>query len=469
MGTVQIGRFRILARSRLRPAAGRWLTILAGTTTSQKILLLLFLVYPFLLENARMTEAVETHVQFSRVPFPRETRFLEIGLVSVLMVLAFGKNPWPSSRFEKITGLLTAVGFVSVILSPLSTGLLTSIQVLYTYLLFCFPMILLMRTAEISFAELRVYGLLSIMFLLNLLAGVVQVFVIGYRDDHVTGLLRDSHYFATFLLVGLFFLGNSYLRQRRGVTLILFLLTLAVFAAASNQKAYLVAAVSLLVFLFWHYRVGVRHIAFTIIGILLVGALLLFMISLYDQLLVERLVFLARMPIAELGPLSSYADLFSIMRGNPAALLVGVGPGNFADPITFPSVANNPDFPVPPLFYQYVGGNEVVDTMVAVGAFTWRINYFVALTVEIGILGASLFYLLQWKLAKSLMEIGLKSDDPIRQSLSASACLSLIYLILNSLVSVSYTFESIALSWPLYTVIAMVLMENTRRIKRKHR
>ena len=102
---------------------------------------------------------------------------------------------------------------------------------------------------------------------------------------------------------------------------------------------------------------------------------LLFFVLMQDEnsFFYARIQVISSLDLTKIPIIKSYFDIVEIFLSNPFTILVGVGPGNFIDPITFgQSVGQGVTSEMSPLFMKYVGFLQASDIA---GAWEWPGTY----------------------------------------------------------------------------------------------
>lgn len=275
---------------------------------------------------------------------PRIFNVIDIPIVGILFLISRTKGVpgGLDSLTRRISKRLRLFCVILVLGAVLNSDYLYLPAALSQAVMLVEPLLLFLALSNIPFSELQIASfsqLLWKLIVLELVVGVVQLagrIGTGGDSELVHGTFSgSSEHYATFLMVGIFYLiGLSVVkRTKRNPYLVLAGACLILNVSMDNKASWLGSAVSL-AFVLWHLDIfktrQVRIIGF--LSVIAASALLIGYLAVktsstlvkYEKLWTA----LKDGNITQLGKVKSYFDVFRSWLAHPHTVLVGAGPSN---------------------------------------------------------------------------------------------------------------------------------------------
>jgi hypothetical protein len=421
-----------------------------------KLLLFFFaFVYPFVLENARMFESVASYEQMRIIPLPKSIRFVE-----VLFFLGMGMyvllKTFPShNRFfswKELSAVFISLG-VGIFVKLLDDGfrevsLSTCFQVSWLLLV---PYLIFFIFHSLNFSERFItvsFNSLFVLGLLNALAGVYQIQFLNLMGDDVNGAMQDAHTFGNFML--LLIIGLFMIRKVRKY-LLLIIFPLLSFVGASSQKSYVVFLILLLVYVIFFAGIKFK-IAFGIV-VLVFGSLAFNFVIQNDPHILDRFLLVADIGIRNSGIGQSYTNIFEVHNRYIFSYPFGIGTGNYANPINYPSFLGDVNVPVSTLFREKINNYGIIT------AFDMQVTYISFLLIEVGFVGFFFIGRFYYKILSTLIRKYKKELN----DLALFTAFGLLIPIISSFFTLLYSMEQISLIYPLMALAGMLCQTVSRQ------
>lgn len=365
----------------------------------ERLGLLLFVsIWVILQNNARISDNVPDDAALSLIQIPRASRVIEA--VALLALFGLHHGGLVRARFSDFVAcvwVFVLFSFVSVALAP--SGLVAQLQGIYVYVA---PLLLFGWAAAIGPTPRLLTRLIAILSAYLALCVAVALFVqlpvVRMKSDFIHGLFSDAHtlgaYLAIFSCVAFsrFMAGGGVLRLLLAVALLL----VSYFPANEKMIAFNLA--------WWAGAVAwrlIRHptsrrgltIAAAACGVVWwVGVVRTDYIT--DWFRVNEAT---DRQVLEQGPIQAWVRSASVVLGSPSALLVGIGPGNYAGIAAARSVADDPTR------YKALSDRSLAALLDATaeqeGAIGLQANTWSNLLAEFGVVGSFLFSLALFRLS----------------------------------------------------------------------
>lgn len=372
-------------------AIGRIHRRLRPVQAGRALVLLLTGAWVVVLNNARISDNFPDHAAYSWLRIPRETRLLEAGLL--LAVFAILQPRLMRSRIRDLNWLLwvlISTSAIAIWLTP--TYLPAQLQGIYVYVA---PFLIFAVAWEASPTR-RLLGRLIALFCactaVSIAVGLfVQFPAVGAKGDWVHGFFSDAHVFGSFLAIGSCVAFSVFLEEG-GIGYLLgagALLVVSYFPA--NEKVIIFNVLWCGGVLAWrlvtHPR-GWRGWAATTAASLLVLVVAFGRASGSEPLL--RFNLLEGHTLSELGPARAWVHSWSAIADSPIALVIGLGPGNYAGLAAARAIQERPNN----LKLLSMAAREVLlEEPGEGGAVAWVTNTWSNLLAEFGLLGFGVFAL----------------------------------------------------------------------------
>jgi hypothetical protein len=421
-----------------------------------KCLLFFFaFVYPFVLENARMFESVESYGLVRIIPLPKSIRFIEI-----LFFLGMGMfvllKTFPSSNaffgWKELILIFISMA-IGVFVKLLNDGfhqvpISTSIQVVWLLLgpYIIFFIFHLTRFSE-QFFRTALFTLFAL-GMLNAVAGVYQFQFLGLMGDNVNGGMQDAHTFGNLMLlliVGLFIV------RRYRKYLLLILLPLIAFVGASSQKSYVVFVLLLLIYMISFADLKTK--LFFGIAVIVFGSFALNFVIQNDPQIVDRFLAIADFGMKNSGIGQSYANIIDIHNRYIFSYPFGVGIGSYANPINYPSFLGDVDVPVSALFREKITNYGLIT------AFDMQVTYVSFLLVEVGFVGFFFIASFYYKVVKTLIRRYRSEVNDV----ALFTAFGILIPIISAFFTLLYSMEQISLMYPLMAMAGMLCQTAIRK------
>jgi hypothetical protein len=414
-----------------------------------KLLLFFFaFVYPFVLENARMFEGVASYEQVRILALPKSIRFVEILFFLGMSVYVLFKTFPTHNRFfswKELSAVFISLG-VGIFVKLLDdnfreVSISTCIQVVWVLLV---PYLIFFIFHSLSFSKRFIRVSVNCLFalgMLNALAGVYQVQFLNLMGDDVNGAMQDAHTFGNFMLlliIGLFIIRKG----RKYMLLIVF--PLLAFVGASSQKSYVVFLILLLVYVIFFAGIKFR-IAFVIV-VLVFGSLAVNFVIQNDPHILDRFLLVADIGLRNSGIGESYANIFEVHNRYVFSYPFGIGTGNYANPINYPSFLGDVDVPVSTLFREKIKNYGIIT------AFDMQVTYVSFLLIEVGFIGFFFIGRFYYKILRTLIQKYKKELN----DLALFTAFGLLIPIISSFFTLLYSMEQISLIYPLMALAGLL-------------
>lgn len=365
----------------------------------ERLGLLLFVsIWVILQNNARISDNVPDDAALSLLQIPRASRVVEAVILLALFGLHHGSLVRSRlSDFVVYVWLFVLVSFVSIALAP--SVLVSQFQGIYVY---AAPFLLFGWAVSARPTPRLINWLIAVLSLyLAVCVGValfVQLPVVRQKSDLIHGLFSDAHalgaYLAIFSCVAFsrFMAGGGVLRLLLAVALLL----VSYFPANEKMIAFNLAwwagAVA------WRLMKHPRSRRGLIIGSAACGVILWLGVVRTDHITDWfRVNEVTGRPVLEQGPVQAWVRSAYVVLDSPSALLVGIGPGNYAGVAAARSVADDPTR------YRGLSGRALAALLDATaeqeGAIGLQANTWSNLLAEFGVIGSLLFGLALFRLS----------------------------------------------------------------------
>jgi hypothetical protein len=412
-------------------------------------------VYPFVLENARMFEGVESYGLMHIIPLPKSVRIVEILFLVGMGIYVLFKT-YPSSNyfftwkelFAIVVSITTGI-FIKLLNDdfhevPISTSIQVVWVLLCPYLLF---FIFYFFTFSERFFRISVLSFF-VLGIINAIAGVYQFQFLNSIGDDVNGAMQDAHSFGNVML--LLVVGLFIIRKFRKYLLII-LLPLVAFVGASSQKSYVVFVVLLLVYMIFFADVKTK--LFFGIAVVVFGSFALNFVIQSDPQIVDRFLAIADFGMKNSGIGQSYANIIDIHNRYIFSYPFGIGIGNYANPINYPSFLGDVDVPVSALFREKITNYGVIT------AFDMQVTYVSFLLVEVGLVGFFFIASFYYKILKTLIQ-RYRSEV---NDMALFTAFGILIPIISSFFTLLYSMEQISLMYPLMAMAGMLCQTVLRK------
>jgi hypothetical protein len=247
------------------------------------------------------------------------------------------------------------------------------------------------------------------------------------------------------LVVGLFII-----RKFRKYLLII-LLPLVAFVGASSQKSYVVFVVLLLVYMIFFADVKTK--LFFGIAVVVFGSFALNFVIQSDPQIVDRFLAIADFGMKNSGIGQSYANIIDIHNRYIFSYPFGIGIGNYANPINYPSFLGDVDVPVSALFREKITNYGVIT------AFDMQVTYVSFLLVEVGLVGFFFIASFYYKVLKTLIQ-RYRSEV---NDMALFTAFGILIPIISSFFTLLYSMEQISLMYPLMAMAGMLCQTVLRK------
>jgi hypothetical protein len=365
----------------------------------ERLGLLLFVsVWVILQNNARISDSLPDDAALSLLRIPRASRAIEAVMLAALFVLHQARIT--RAQLGDFTGLVwmfVLVALVSVALEP--TSPVSQFQGVYLYVA---PFFLFGWAVAIGPTPRMLSHLIAILSVYLALCVAVALFVqlpvVGKRSDTIHGFFSDAHAFGAYLAVFSCVSFSRFMAVGGMLRLLLAVALLLVSHFPSNEK---MIAFTLI---WWAGAVAwrlIRHPA-SRRGLTVAAA----SCALVWWIAVVRTDYVAswfsvdaatERPMLEQGPVRAWVRSASVVLGSPSALLVGIGPGNYAGIAAARSVADDSSR------YRALSERALAAlrdaTAEQVGAIGTQANTWSNLLAEFGVIGFLLFGLALFRLS----------------------------------------------------------------------
>lgn len=417
----------------------------------KRLLYFFAFIYPFVLENARMSEGVESYGLVRVIPFPKSIRFVEILFFTVMAIYVLFKTFPSSNKFfswKELTAIFVSL-FIGIVVSLLDDdfkgiSFFTRFQVLWLliapYLIF---FIFYFFKFSKRFFKISINGLFFL-GILNAFIGVFQFFSLDLRGDDVNGGMQDAHTFGNLMLLMIlwFIILKKY---RRFFFLAIF--PLIAFVGASSQKSYVVLLLLLFIYILFFSSLLTKitvGAAFFIFGSLFINFVLK-----NDPQILDRFFSLVEFGLRNSGIGESYTNIVEIHNRCFFSYPFGIGIGNFSNPINYSSFLGDVDVPVSSLF------NEKMSNYGVITAFDMQITYIGFLFIEVGFLGVFFIGRFFYRILKKLIGAyrGYRNDTAL------FTFFALLIPIVSSFFTLLYSMEQITIMYPLMAVAGMLCQD----------
>lgn len=413
-------------------------------------------VYPFLLENIRMFENVASYNVVRVIPLPKAVRYGEIIFFISLSLFVYFRRKRASAGFvtwKEITPLFASmvVGLFVALVAPGfdKTDFALRLQVLWLllsgYVIFYIFYHVRIDSWVITWALRTLFAFGFV----NALVGIVQMYAWGFLGDDVNGAMQDAHTFANVMLMIMVLL--MVIKEARTYTPVMILPFIA-FVGASSQKSYVVLiGIALMYFIFftdWKTRmiVGISAIAF--------GSTIFAFVINEDPEILDRYSYFFELGVKNTGIARSYTDIVDIHNQYIFSYPFGIGDGNYANPVNYPSLLGEISVPVSQLFNEKISSDGKL-----FGAFDMQVTFFSFVFVEFGLVGGFLLYRFYGRVLKKLFEL----HGTTRDSLSLAVGLGLMIPLIASFFTLLYSMEQITIMYPLLALAGILCQRNSGR------
>jgi hypothetical protein len=369
----------------------------------KKIIFFIVTIWLVLYNNSLMYPS-NLGYSWSHLPIPKFFRFIEI--IVITTIYFFSLKKYANDRSMGQTKLLT---LTLLLLSFI--GILVSFNFSYSYYQFISIYLLLSPLwlydvfCSIGIDENFIKKVVKFYFcyiLLNLLT-VLLVHIPKYwqvHPDNVNGFFSDAHVFGSFMAMGSVAFFSKFIYERKTKFLGISILFLLISFFSSNEKV-IIANLLFLFFLLFTYSKITRLVTYVIAGSILFLVFSNFDVETFlEPLGIEfRLFWLIKaIDFSELGPIKAWQISMHYWLANPYTFLFGTGPANYASVGALAAFTEG----VKNLIYQqndfYISMSELAFN----SSFDRPFNFFTNILVEFGLLGFLLFFILVFKIIKTV-------------------------------------------------------------------
>lgn len=423
-----------------------------------KLLLFFFaFIYPFVLENGRMSESVDSYALVHILPIPKAVRYVEIlfyvATAIYIFLLAFpATNKFFSWKDLSVIALSFIIGFFVFLLDEKFRSGNIGVRIQVTWLLVA-PYLIFFIFYFFKFSDRFFNTCINAFFgigIVNSLVGVFQFQALHLIGDDVNGAMQDAHTFGnTMLLVILGFIILK--RLRKYFFLIIF--PLIAFVGASSQKSYVVLLLLLLIYIFFFAALKTK----LVIGLVVIvfGSFFINFVIQNDPQILERFVLLVDFGIRNSGIGQSYADIIEIHNRYIYSYPFGLGIGNYANPINYPSFLGDVDIPVSALFREKMTNYGVIS------AFDMQITYIGFLLVEVGFIGFFIISKFYYRILRSLLRLYRER----KTDMALFGFFGLLIAIMSAFFTLLYSMEQISLIYPLMALAGMLCQKDGETVE----
>jgi hypothetical protein len=322
-----------------------------------------------------------------------------------------------------------------------SSNYIISMQIIYT-LLSSFLVFLIIYNLSLTYQELSsVFKMLIIIGIINALAGYFQWIFLDYHiGDDIHGFSKDAHIYANYLYILVYFLAARILYQRsfKIIPLAIFFWTAAILG--SHQKADLFTLAILGAFFLSQCNISKKARVWG--GIFVMGCIVVVLIIMnsIDSKLLDRIMLMTNYAsIEDVGIIFAYLKSFYIFQESWKSLLIGVGPGNYGDPVMLVKEISS--------YLMTDFGGRIV------GAFDVATTQLSTIFIEFGPVAFALFIGVIISFFKFLFNLRKIIDSQFRWLVDGSIMYLSLTMLMASL-TILASFESLTLTWPFMILIA---------------
>jgi len=291
----------------------------------------------------------------------------------------------------------------------------------------------------------KALGLFFILAAINTLIMGYQ-FVYSYKHaDSVCGLMQDSHTYANFMFIMLFFLFGAFLVSRRYSLLLLSGIAAVAAFIPQHQKA-VVIGFGLIIAGFFYFLIVKKHV--TLLRLVLIAILIASLgVGMYE--IIQKyssstipILELAWSNRGDLGFVRAFSSLISIFTKHPVSVFLGLGPGRYGS--VYATIGRHASEAVRFSFTQDVYASFLRKSYGAFGSrgsLFWESTTVIAILSEYGIIGFLCIGLVFGKLLRILFSIFRESASQSLVYQSYGCILGLGFIILLALVDMITGYE----------------------------
>ncbi len=305
------------------------------------------LAYAFLYDNSTSLPSVRGYVWTRLFDLPRQVRFIEIGVVGIIVLFLLAR---PISRLTRnlllailVFCCLSTSSYLATMLGPV----VDVFRLLYAYLL---PALLFIIGREMRLdarARHVLFCFLLIWVAISAMISWYQFIALGYPiGDDITGLNKDAHANGNLLVIASLILiaRGLWLRRRSEIGLALFFMLTMVLSSVLKTMFFSVLAFGYVAYSYMlppksslRWRQVGRFIGVGVLLVSLAGVVFIAFTS-FDLLSSNRLGDAINRITSDpfkFGPIVAHAKVVKLLASSPESLLIGYGPYSYANPISF--------------------------------------------------------------------------------------------------------------------------------------